>query len=83
MGQAQVHPTTIRPLASLMKEVLDAVERSRGQGISPADTIKDLRWKFDQVSSKMNQAIYNDQAEQIHRTCLETVAVLIEMLARS
>lgn len=83
MEQVQVQTPTVRPLPEIIKEVISAVERARAQGHSADLKIKDLRWQFDQVSAKMNQAIYNDQADLIHSTCLETVAVLIEMLARS
>ena len=83
MEQVQGQTATVRPLPEIIKEVISAVERARAQG-HPVDLkIKDFRWQFDQVSAKMNQAIYNDQADLIHATCLETVAVLIEMLARS
>jgi hypothetical protein len=51
--------------------------------IGAPQTIRDLRWKFDQESAKMSQAIYNDHAEKIHETCLKTVSVLVQMLARS
>lgn len=73
-----------RSLNEIIKEIQEAVEAARAAGgpVGP-ETIKDLRWKFDQVSAKMNQAIYNDQTDLIHKTCLETVAVLVEMLARS
>ena len=81
--QTQLTETTVRPLKDVLKEVEQMIltERSQTAGVSP--NIKDLRWKFDQVSAKMNQAIYNDQRDQIHSSCLQTVAVLIELLARS
>ena len=82
MDQLQVKEERTRPLDEIIKEVVAAVEKSRSVGSLP-NTIKDLRWEFDQVSAKMNQAIYNDQTDAIHNTCLHTVAVLIEMLARS
>jgi len=83
MNIVQTAVPTVRPLPEVMQEVLDAVQRARSQGYAPDLKVKDLRWQFDQVSAKMNQAVYNDQSDSIHDTCLETVAVLIEMLARS
>lgn len=73
----------IRSLEDVLKEVKEAIliERSKN-GIENYD-IRDLRWKFDQVSAPMNQAIYNDQKDLIHDSCLRTVTVLIEILARS
>jgi uncharacterized coiled-coil DUF342 family protein len=75
-------PTT-RPLDQIIQEVIAAVQKERTRGVPIDEKIKDLRWEFDQVSAKMNQAIYNNQTDMIHKTCLETIAVLIEMLARS
>ncbi len=72
----------VRSLAEVLKEVQTFIEQERASGSSP-NSIKDLRWKFDQVSAKMNQAIYNDQHELVHNSCLQTVATLIEILARS
>jgi hypothetical protein len=84
MEQLQTTIAEARSLNEIIKEIAEAVAAARAAGgpIGP-ETIKDLRWKFDQVSAKMNQAIYNDQTDLIHKTCLETVAVLVEMLARS
>ena len=82
MEQTQTQSPT-RPLPEILKEVVEAVERARAQGYPADHKIIDFRWQFDQVSAKMNQAIYNEQTEQIYNTCLETVAVLIEMLART
>ena len=79
----QVNGTVpVRPLKDVLKEVEEAISRERTADAG-AHTIKDLRWKFDQVSAKLNQAVYNDQHDQVHESCLKTVAVLIEILARS
>lgn len=75
--------TTIRSLDAVLKDVKEAILRERAMNGSVNHEIRDLRWKFDQVSAPMNQAIYNDQKELIHDSCLQTVAVLIEILARS
>ena len=82
-GEAQVKETTIRPLAEVLKEVERKIYDEPFVVDPPHQSIRDLRWKFDQVSAKMNQAIYNNQREQIHESCLQTVTVLIEILARS
>lgn len=78
--EAQVS-TTVRPLETVIKEIEQAVRAAREAGPG-ADNVKDLRWQFDQTSAKMNQAIYNDQKDQIHDSTLQTVVLLIELLAR-
>jgi hypothetical protein len=79
--EAQVS-ATVRPLEAVLKEVEATVRRTRDAGPC-SDSIKDLRWQFDQTSAKMNQAIYNDQMDQIHDSTLKTIALLIELLART
>ena len=82
----QIHvteSTSVRPLAKILKEVEEAIRRERSLFNGHNPNIKDLRWKFDQVSAKMNQAIYNDQQALVHDSALQTVAVLFEILARS
>lgn len=83
METTQLKELATRPLEQIIQEVIAAVQKERARGVPIDEKIKDLRWEFDQVSAKMNQAIYNNQTDLIHSTCLETVAVLIEMLARS
>jgi hypothetical protein len=78
--EAQVS-TTNRPLEAVLKEIDAAVRSARAAGPG-ADNVKDLRWQFDQISAKMNQAIYNDQKDQIHDSTLQTVVLLIELLSR-
>jgi len=79
----QTRPEQLRELAQVLSDVKKAVEQLRSEAGSPQSiSIKDLRWKFDQVSAKMNQAIYNDQSDQIHASCLATTAILIEILSR-
>lgn len=74
--------TQLRELSQVLGDVKQAVEKLRHDENLSAQNIKDLRWKFDQVSAKMNQAIYNDQVDQIHASCLATIAILIEILSR-
>ncbi len=73
----------LRPLDDVLQQIKETIARERAMGDSLNYDIRDLRLKFDQVSAPMNQAIYNDQKELIHHSCLQTVAVLIEILARS
>ncbi len=81
--QVQIKEMDVRSLRDVLKEVERAVEQGRSLSTGEISAIRDLRWQFDQVSAKMNQAIYNDQHDKIHETCLQTVGVLIEILARS
>lgn len=78
----QTHASQIRALSQVLGDVKVAVEKLRRDENLSAQNIKDLRWKFDQVSAKMNQAIYNDQVDQVHASCLATTAILIEILSR-
>jgi hypothetical protein len=78
----QTRSAQMRELSQVLSDVKEAVEKLRRDENLSAHNIKDLRWKFDQVSAGMNQAIYNDQIDQIHATCLATTAILIEILSR-
>ena len=47
-------------------------------------SIKDFRRIFDQESSRMNQAILNDQpSEEIYQETLQTICILVEILSRT
>jgi len=74
--------TIDRPLAVMLQEIEKSVLATRAAG-APMGDIKDIRWRFDQTSAKMNQAIYNDQKDLIHDSTLKTIGLLIEILARS
>jgi len=74
---------TIKDLEALINEISTQVENSRPGYDASLKTVKDFRWLFDQESSKMNQAIFNSQTDQIHESCLKTIAVLVEILART
>ena len=78
----QTSSAQIRELTKVLSDVKTAVEQTRQTENLSAQNIKDLRWKFDQISAKMNQAIYNNQVDQIHASCLATIAILIEILSR-
>jgi hypothetical protein len=43
---------------------------------------EDLRRLFDQESSRLNQAIFNDQPDQIRESTIRSVVPLLEILAR-
>lgn len=81
--ELQTKVNHLRSLPDVLKEVIEEVERERASVGADSMGIRDLRWKFDQVSAGMNQAIYNDQKDQVHATCLKTVAALVEILART
>lgn len=77
---------TQTPGVKELKEVLDEIERlalaARAENAEPL-SIKDLRRLFDQESSRLNQAIFNDQPDQIRESTLRSVIPLLEILARS
>ncbi|MGQ0645681.1 MAG: hypothetical protein ACT4O3_09340 [Elusimicrobiota bacterium] len=79
MSQPTTRPADVR---GILNEIEKLVERNRAEQGAEL-TIKDYRRLFDQESGKMNQAIFNDQNEQIRETCMRTVAILVEILARS
>ena len=67
-----------------LKEIEKKVFENRSKHDDTEKTIKDFRRIFDQDSSRMNQAIFNDAAsEEIYKETLRTVAVLIEILLRT
>ncbi len=74
---------SVRKLPDVLREIEKNVQSERTSSLTQNQNIKDFRWKFDQVSAKMNQAIYNDDTKKIHDNCLRTVSVLVEILSRS
>jgi hypothetical protein len=78
---------TPTPRVKDIRDVLNEVEKiaQSARGVHSGDplTIKDLRRLFDQESSRLNQAIFNDQPQQIRESTLRTVVPLLEILARS
>lgn len=73
----------IRDLRQILNELEKLVQSHRSaQGSEPL-TIKDFRRIFDQESAKMNQAIFNDQHDQVREACLRAVLPLLEILART
>ena len=71
-------------ISSVLKEVEKKVAENRANFDDSGKTIKDFRRIFDQDSSRMNQAIFNDApSEEIHLQTLRTISVLIEILVRA
>jgi hypothetical protein len=78
---------TQTPRVKDIREVLDEVEKlaqsMRASHTGEPLTIKELRRLFDQESSRINQAIFNDQPQQIRESTIRSVVPLLEILARS
>lgn len=73
-----------KELVAILKEIEKKVLENRAKHDDTDKTLKDFRRFFDQDSSRMNQAIFNDASEEeIYKETLRTVAGLIEILARS
>ena len=70
----------VRAVLEELERLVDQARQSRS-GVEP--TIKDFRRMFDQESAKMNQAIFNDQQDQIRETCVKAVLPLLEILSRT
>jgi soluble cytochrome b562 len=70
----------VRAVLEELERLVDQARQSRS-GVEP--TIKDFRRIFDQESAKMNQAIFNDQQDQIRETCVKAVLPLLEILSRT
>lgn len=71
-------------LLAILKEIEKQVLENRTKHEDAHKTIKDFRRIFDQDSSRMNQAIFNDASQdEIYKETLRTVAVLIEILVRT
>lgn len=71
-------------LAGLLKEVENKVLENRKKFDDSGKSVKDFRRIFDQDSSRINQAIFNDHpAEEIYSETLRTIAILVEILSRT
>lgn len=74
----------IQSLWLVLKEIEKKVIENRIKYNDQDKTIKDFRRIFDQDSSKMNQAIFNETSqEEIHQETLCTISILVEILSRS
>ena len=73
-----------KEISALLKAIEGKVHQNRGQFDDTSKTIKDFRRIFDQDSSRMNKAIFNDAPpEEIYRETLRTISILIEILERA
>jgi hypothetical protein len=73
----------IKEVREVVSEVEAYLTASRQETGGEPLGIKDLRRLFDQESSRLNQAIFNDQPDQIRESTLRTVAALLEIIART
>jgi ribosome recycling factor len=73
----------VKTLEAVFTEITAQIQRSRQIMNGSAKSLKDFRWQFDQESSLMNQAIFNNHIGQIHESCLKTIAALVEILTRT
>lgn len=73
-----------KELEPILKEIEKKVLENRAKHDDTGKTFKDFRRIFDQDSSRMNQAIFNDAShDEIYKETLRTIAVLVEILIRS
>ena len=74
----------VKDLALVLQEVEKKVKENRKKYNDSDKSIKDLRRIFDQDSSQMNQAIFNDAPQdETHRETLRTICILVEILSRT
>ncbi len=71
-------------LSSVLDQIKNKVESNRAKFDDSAKSLKDFRRIFDQESSQINQAIFNDApTDEIHTSTLRTVCTLVEILSRT
>ena len=75
--------TRVKEIRDVLNEVEKIAQSARGDHSTESLTIKDLRRLFDQESSRLNQAIFNDQPDQIRESTIRSLIPLLEILARS
>lgn len=81
---AENTPHSQKELTAILKEIEKKVLENRAKYDDADKTLKDFRRIFDQDSSRMNQAIFNNASEEeIYKETLRTIAVLVEILART
>lgn len=73
----------VKDVSVVLSEIEKLVNYNREHSAFKDKTIKDLRIVFDQESARMNQAIFNEHYEQLREACQRTIAVLVEILART
>ncbi len=72
----------VKEIREVVAEVEKLAQASRAGHSGEPLTLKDLRRLFDQESSRLNQAIFNDQPDQIRESTIRSVLPLLEILAR-
>lgn len=73
-----------KEISLLLKEIEKKLLENRSLHDDSGKTVKDFRRIFDQDSSRMNQAIFNDSpSEEIYKETLRTIPTLIEILLRA
>ena len=71
-------------LKTVLEQIEGKVQENRGKNDDTGKNLKDFRRIFDQDSSRMNQAIFNDAPlEEIRKETLRTISILIEILSRT
>lgn len=81
---ADTFQTELMELSSVLKAIEKKTLENRTRFNDADKTIKDFRRLFDQDSSRMNQAIFNDASpEEIYNETLRTITMLVEILARA
>ncbi len=71
-----------KDLSSILDQIKKSVEENRAQYDDSSKSLKDFRRNFDQESSQINQAIFNEApTDEIHIATLRTVCTLIEILS--
>ena len=73
----------LKDLKQVLEQIEGKVKENRNKYDDNNKAIKDFRRVFDQDSSRMNAAIFNDAPpEEIHKETLRTVSSLVEILSR-
>jgi hypothetical protein len=72
----------VKDIREVLGELEKIAQEARVQRNGDPLTVKDLRRIFDQESSGINQAIFNDQPDQIRESTLRSILPLLEILAR-
>ena len=81
---AQSPSEVSKELAFVLKEVEKQVHANRDKFDDAEKTVKDFRRVFDQDSSRINAAIFNDASPgEIYQATLKTISVLVEILLRT
>lgn len=84
MNGSRTPETGLKTLNEVLKQIEKKVQDNRSRFDDSAKTVKDFRRIFDQESSRMNQAIFNDApTDEVYIETLRTVCTLVEILSRT